>query len=769
MEKEQQDYQVEQERLDHVLTEITNKKDMILAQAGDLKDSVVDLRKGFWDDVTVNVDDPDEMIETYASIKQQAELLSERERSHGQFSMQLNKLKQLQDSPYFGRIDFAEDGEEGEQIYIGRASLMDENDEEFLIYDWRAPISSLYYDYSPGHAQYDTMVGTITGEMLLKRQYIIEQGRFKGMFDTGITIGDSLLQQALGGQASTTMKSIVATIQREQNQVIRNDKSKYLVVQGVAGSGKTSAALQRIAYLLYRYRKLLNENNMVLFSPNSLFNSYIANVLPELGEQNIQQTTFFEHIDKNIAHLTVESPFEQMEYMLTTEKGIQYDLRIENIELKSSLVYQKIIDEFIDGLSDKGLLFEDLELRGEVLISSTQIQDYFYSLDHSILLANKMEMVSTWLLKKVNQLEETQFDQDWVMNEVELLDDEQLTNAYHELQKKEEMEDFYDSGKEEVFLRKKVIQDAIKPLIDRVNQFQFINLIATYKQLFSTWKPQVEPHDNWIDLCDLTMQKFDEESILAWEEAIPFVYFKGKILGERANRSIRHLIIDEAQDYTPFQMAYLKQIFPYTHMTLLGDINQAIYAQTRDDNPLIEKSSDEVERIELTKSYRSTMQIVQFTSPFAPTSETIQPFERHGEKPTLFEVDEVERFKKMTASIKNLLAKGHETIGIVCKTIEESKYVESQLVHKTAVKRLDETAQTFEKGVLILPIYLAKGIEFDAVIIPDGSRTHYPEEDQTLFYTACTRAMHELVVFSTGDWCPFVDLVSSQYYNLITQ
>src|SRR5690625_1997944 len=262
----------EEQRIEGVIKEIKLKENELLAKSSGLKESVIDLRKNFWEDVTVNIEDPDDAIETEASIKQQAELLLERERTHGHISEELKTLDRLKESPYFARIDFKEDtGSLNEKVYIGIASFMDQEEENFLIYDWRAPISSLYYDHSPGKAAYQTAEDTITGDMTLKRQFIINQGELKGMFDTGVTIGDSLLQQALGNNASTTMKSIVATIQKEQNKIIRNEQSRQLIVQGVAGSGKTSAVMQRIAYLMYRYRGELDPSQMMMFSPNPLF------------------------------------------------------------------------------------------------------------------------------------------------------------------------------------------------------------------------------------------------------------------------------------------------------------------------------------------------------------------------------------------------------------------------------------------------------------------------------------------------------------------
>ena len=245
----------EQERVDFIVNEIKAKAQKLSKGAKHIGSDVLEIRKTFWEDVTVNFDEPDDIAETYTSIKQQAALLAERERSFKQTDKQLRLLARLKNSPYFGRIDFHELGEsETEKVYLGIASLMDREDENFLIYDWRAPISSLYYDHAPGPAGYSTPEGRIEGDMKLKRQFVIRDSKIKAMFETGVTIGDELLREVLGNNANTQMKTIVATIQKEQNQIIRNEKSKLLIVQGVAGSGKTSAALQRVAYLLYLYR-----------------------------------------------------------------------------------------------------------------------------------------------------------------------------------------------------------------------------------------------------------------------------------------------------------------------------------------------------------------------------------------------------------------------------------------------------------------------------------------------------------------------------------
>lgn len=766
MHKKDQEKRREENRLAEVMLEIDRKKKEILLKSGDIKESVLHLRKDFWGDVTVNLDNVDEMVETQASIRQQAELLSERERSHGQLHEQLKKLKQLEDYPYFGRIDFKEEGERTDRIYIGRASLMDEEELEFLVYDWRAPISSMYYDFAPGKAYFDTMEGKIEGEILLKRQYIINRGKLEGMFDTGLTIGDQLLQRALGGQASTQMKSIVATIQREQNRVIRHERKKYLIVQGAAGSGKTSAALQRVAYLLYRHRHLLNEENMLLFSPNELFSSYVSEVLPELGEEKIQQRTFLKFIDRNIRDLKVESPFEQMEYMLAGRGDSNYPVRQANIAFKSSVQYKDVIDSYLAYLNQEGLVFNDFLFRGESFVSGKEMKDYFIGLGVELPLQNKVSLLARWLEERIESLKERELKEDWVIDEIELLDDDVLTGVYHELQEREEMEEFYDSGVEERFLQEKIVDKAIEPLGQKLRDFEFINLIKTYENMFSLPMEGEDLPENWQDLSEFTLKNM-EQGWLSWEEATAFSYFADKIIGSRANRSIRHIIIDEAQDYTPFQMAYLQTTFPHTNFTILGDINQAIYAETDKGNPLSMATAENLERINLRKSYRSTKQIIEFTRAFAPNGEGIEAFEREGEKPRLIQTSEDQWLKLLKEEIKGAEELGHETIGLVCQSKGEASFLHEQLAKEIDCQLIHEKTKKYRKGVSILPIYLAKGIEFDAVIIPDASKEVYTERDRTLFYTACTRAMHRLVLITRTDWTSFIGEAGEENYEIL--
>lgn len=753
----------EQERVNHVVDEIEQQERALLVKTSGLKESVIELRRDFWEDVTVNIDDPDDIIETEASIKQQAELLSERERTHGSLSEELKTLQLLKDSPYFGRIDFKEESEEEtDEIYIGIASLMDQAEENFLVHDWRAPISSLYYDHAPGKAKYETAEGTIKGDMTLKRQYIIRRGELKGMFDTGVTIVDSLLQQALGNNASTTMKSIVATIQKEQNKIIRNEGSRRLIVQGVAGSGKTSAAMQRIAYLMYRYRGELNPEQIIMFSPNPLFSSYVSNVLPELGESNVKQLTFLDFLQERVGErLKIESPFKQMEYVLTKESADDYSARMKNIHYKSSLPFKEVIDDYVSHLKSEGIQFRNITFRKRVLISKEEIAQYFYSFEDTMSIPNRMEFVLKWLLKQIEKQEVIEKDKDWVMQQVELMDREDYQTAYFESQEIDELE----GDQEEEILRERVVERVFSSIKKRLKSYAFINVLTTYRNLFKAWQPKQVPSD-WEEISHFTENILSERRLL-WEEATPFAYLQDQLFGATENRPVRYLLIDEAQDYSMFQFAYIQFLFPYTRMTLLGDINQAIYSYASQENPLLgENLEGTQDKITLTKSYRSTKEIVEFTSYFAPGYEKIEPFNRKGPKPQLLDLKGADLTGQIVEQVQTLTEAGHESIAIICKTMEEAMVTYKKLKEKMSVRLIDEETYTFQKGVLIVPVYLAKGIEFDAVILPDVSNKAYGKDtDQTLFYTACTRAMHDLVMLVEGEESRFIQMVPEEKYE----
>lgn len=770
----QNEWLQEEQRIRQVNDVIKAKKTALDEKAGQTRKRIITLRKNFWDDVTINLDEPDDVIETEASMKQQAELLSDQERTHGQIYKQLEALRRLETTPYFGRIDFHEDMEKHpEEIYIGVGSLMDQNNDDFLIYDWRAPISSMYYDYTLGRASYETMDGSIEGDITLKRQYVIKNGKLKGLFNTGLTIGDHLLQEVLGKNASEKMKTIVSTIQKNQNQIIRHKGSKYLVVQGVAGSGKTSIALQRVAYLLYSNRKALAAGNMLLFSPNPLFNSYVATVLPELGEDNMRQSTFQEYATERLGDtFKLEGPLEQMEKMLATLSEHERSIRSQSIQYKASLACKEMIDSRILMLADTGIPFNHITHQDKIIISREAIGSYFYSLDSSISIPNRIDLTKDWLLTTLQTIASEEKNKDWVMAEAELLDKEDYMHAYHAIQQnqQDETDMFDDIDAEWEYLSEKIVEEHFKPIRTMVEQFKFINTIEIYQFLFSTnHQPPSLTEKTWQSICQLT-QVAIENNYLLWEDVTLFLYGIDQIQGMKTFSHIRYLFIDEAQDYTPFQFEYIEKLFPNSRMTILGDINQSIYPHAYGAPSILEEGmldNEKLERMSLMKSYRSTKPIVNFTKQLIPGSEQIEPFQRDGQKPTLTTVESrYELHTQIYDKIKSLQTAGLETIAIITKSLAEAEGIDSWLSEYINVQKMDHETYTYAKGVLIIPSYLAKGIEFDSVIIYNASEAVYRREsERKLFYTSCTRAMHTLHLFTIGKKSPFLDHVDKLTYE----
>ncbi|MFX3633646.1 MAG: RNA polymerase recycling motor HelD [Candidatus Pristimantibacillus sp.] len=764
----------EQKRVDRVSQWISKQLDQLQGKTGGIKTDIVEIRKNFWDDVTVNFEDAAEAAETAASLKQQAEVLAEREHIHRQAAEQLKLLLKLEQSPYFGRIDFVEDtdgNDKPDQIYLGVGSLLDESGTNYLIYDWRAPVSSLYYDYSPGPASYVTPGGPINGEMTLKRQYVIRQSTIVSMFDTGVTIGDELLQEVLGKQSDSQMKSIVGTIQREQNQIIRNEVARLLVVQGAAGSGKTSAALQRVAYLLYRYRGMLSADQIVLFSPNPMFNSYVATVLPELGEQNMQQTTYQQYVEHRLGQsFALEDPFAQMEYTLGSTEDPNYEARMASIRYKSGASFMNVIDRYVATLGEDGLSFKSIKFRGRTLISAEVMKQHYYQLDHSYSIPNRMKMLAEWLLKELTRLGRLERTKQWVEEEMELLNNEAYAHAYNELSRKEQFtsESFDDFDREKEMLAAMIVQERFKRLRSRVKRMKFIDVPAMYRKLFadhdhsSKWMGEFVP-PLWEEISLLTIEGLCKGE-LTYEDATPYLYMKDLLEGFQTNTSVRYLFIDEAQDYSPFQFHYLKRIFPRAKMTALGDLNQSIFAHASlgDGFQTLSElySVNETERIVLTRSYRSTRQIVEFTSEMIEGGERIEPFNRNGEEPSVTKAkNESELQQLVITRIESLRQGGAQSIAVICKTAEESrqKFEELREVFSD-IRLIQKETATFERGTVIIPAYLAKGVEFDAVIIYNASVDIYGQEsERKLFYTACTRAMHELHLYYTNEPTMFLN------------
>ncbi|MEX2416129.1 MAG: RNA polymerase recycling motor HelD [Paenibacillaceae bacterium] len=777
----------EQQRVNQVVQLVHNHIETVEQEVGLLKEDVVDIRKHFWDDVTVNDEHPDDITETFISMKQQAEVLSQRERSHRHGFQQLAVLRKLQDSCYFGRIDFSEESTSAiDAIYIGLASLMDDSGTQFLIYDWRAPVSSLYYDYPPGTAHYETPGGTIEGEIHQKRQYLIRDGVIRTMFDTSITIGDDLLQQVLGRSKDLHMKSIVATIQQEQNRIIRHDGHRLLIVQGAAGSGKTSAALQRVAYLLYKHRDTLRADQIVLFSPNSMFNSYVSSVLPELGEENMQQTTFQEYLENRLGGtFIVEDPYSQLEYALSgtgDEDNVdtEYQARIAGIRFKASYEFFEGIKLYMQSLESAGMIFRGLRFRGQVIITAQQLVERFYSYNSSIRFHNRIGQLAEWVMEELNALERKERTKSWVQDEIQSMSAEDYQQAYELLSRKQPFSEntFNDFERENVLLSRVVIRKHMKPLRNMVRALRFVDMIGIYKRLFS--KPatlttllgdRMEQPELWEEVCRRTVEKLERKE-LAYEDATPYLLLKELIEGFQTNSSIKHVFVDEAQDYSPFQFEFMKRLFPRAQMTVLGDFNQAIYAHSAERNgfdslPTL-YGADVTETIILTRSYRSTKPIVEFACGLIAGGEAIIPFEREGDKPTVTYVDDhAVLHQSIISRIDTLKAEGYQTIAVIGKTTDECVAAFEALHEVEGIQLMTKQSTEFDDGVSVIPSYLAKGIEFDAVIVYNASQDVYNREsERRLFYTVCTRAMHRLDLFVMGAPSPFLSSADADTYTV---
>ncbi|WP_313894458.1 RNA polymerase recycling motor HelD [Psychrobacillus sp.] len=756
----------EQERLESVMDTITDQIGKLKRETDWRRQEVVHFRKHFWDDVKVNTDTFDDYLETIMSLRQQAQNLSVSQSTHKQAFNKLSALQRMQEIPYFGRIDFMEEGtSDTERIYIGISTLMDSSGENFLIYDWRAPISSVYYNYSSGPAEYTTPGGVIGGVLEEKWQYIIRGGVVESMFETSLTIGDEILQQVLGKSTDKHLQSIVSTIQMEQNQIIRHDHGRLLIVQGAAGSGKTSAALQRIAYLLYKYRDRLKADQIILFSPNSMFNSYVSNVLPELGEENMQQVTFQEYLVHRLSdEFQVEGPYEQLEYVLTEMDEPSYQTRSESIRFKASVRFFEAIKTYRQSLELSGMLFKGIKFRGKQIVTAKQITERFYNSDTSLRFHNRLEKLTNWLNELVDEVEKHEQTEEWIQEEIELLSEDDYQKAYNHLRKKKGFKgassDEYELEREE--LAQLIVHQKLKKLRKQIRELRFINIKGIYKQLFtdSTWMDG-GISEEWEDICFSTLKMLDEGKLF-YEDATPFLLLKELIQGFQTNSSIKHVLIDEAQDYSPFQFEFLKRLFPAAKMTVLGDFNQAIFAhasETVDFDMLTSLyGPNETNAINLTRSYRSTKPIVEFTRGLIPNGEQINAFEREGKKPILTQLtNRKELHRDIASKVSDLRKQKFNTIAIICKSAEESVIAYDALSDVEEIKLVKSGSGEYEQGVVVIPAYLAKGIEFDAVIIYDASAQVYADESlRRLFYTACTRAMHELHLYSAGEPSPFL-------------
>jgi len=663
-------------------------------------------------------------------------------------SRRINKLKKMMSSPYFGRFDFIEKGyNEKEIIYVGLYNLMDKNTGQVYVYDWRAPISSVFYRYELGEAMYDTPVGTSRGDVSLKRQYQIRDSKLKYFFDCSVRITDEILQEVLSHNTSAKMKNIIETIQKEQDVIIRDKVHELLIVQGVAGSGKTSIALHRIAFLLYEgLNSNLRSNNVIIISPNAVFSHYISSVLPELGEENVRQSIFDDLVlDAFKGRFGEETRDMQLETLIQSRGKTEGETRRHSIDFKGSRVFKQILDRLLWHYAHRLIVFEDVYYNGTILATRQQLKNRFLYNEISIPMAKQLKIIEKTLLEKVHPLQK---------NRLKRLEKIVEKSEGHEFEIKS-------------FSRLLAIKQA-KAFRERIQRFtkvdykQLYELLFNHRGLLVKLSQGLELPENIEEIVTTTQQDL-QKSQVHYEDYVPLLYLKLKIEGNDLFSEIKHVVIDEAQDYSPLQYEVFKLLYKNATYTVLGDIQQTI--EKTIDPSLYEDISEILNKensikLSLDKGYRSTLEINTFTQKLLGegTKQNYGSIERHGEEPLVLHQETFESMDEaIIRDIANYTEQGYESIAIICKTHVEAEKVYCRLKKSVKITLIKPRGGEVIKGALVIPSYMAKGLEFDIVIVYDVNKENYSSDfDKKLLYIACTRALHRLVIYYKGDKSPLI-------------
>ena len=667
MKIEREEFERERNYLNKTVSLIRKKISKLGQELFDDDSKVLEFKKLIWDTHTEM--DPNEMRSMMAESDLQVSIMQ----SKGNY---LQRLFRIQNKPYFGSIRFKEEGsEEEDNIYIGITHVEDKLD--YYVHDWRSPICSMFYDYETGPASYKAPSGIIKGNIIKKRQYIIEDAELKHIFDNDLNISDSLLQEVLAEESSDKMKNIVNTIQEEQNKVIRNTEDKNLIVEGIAGSGKTSVALHRIAFLLYRIPNLTS-NNVVVFTPNKVFSEYISNVLPELGEDNTYDMTFYDLLCQNINEYKDIENFTDFISRYYKGNVDNYDM----VKYKQSDEIIKDIDSYINNLLSTIKFNNKLEY------------DNFIEID--------TEELNNMLNYKYNRFP--------------------LFERIKEISKRIASNNYEGSTKNASSIEKK-LKELLNIKLDLKDIFNNF-----YQSEYSKYKDKVN------------------DKYLYYEDACIFLYIKSLLVGFNTNHVIKEIVIDEAQDYNKLQYLIIKKTFKTSNYTILGDTNQTINPYYKYDS-LEELTSifESSKYITLTKTYRSTGKIIDYTNKILGLNHVTAI--RNDKASDIIFRNNITKNDFLT-DINNLKTIS-KSIAIITKNDKEAEKVYNMLKDDLDIMLIDGFGH-IKRDLVVVPSYVAKGLEFDSVIIYTDEDNKYQEKDKYLFYVACTRAQHNLIIYNNS-------------------
>lgn len=758
---EQDELAREQARVDRVIASIDAQIAKTKADLVDAHKETRAVEKNYGENASINRYEVDDIAESRAMIEQQRRLVNQAATTEDILKAQLATLRQLREQPYFGRIDIQDEGEQTvDTLYIGTASVMNDDQTDFLVYDWRAPVSAIYYNGNLGPVTYQTPAGPRKTTLVKKRQFTIINGKITHMFDTNDVVGDELLQQALGEQDDRQMHNIVATIQHEQNTIIRNTDSDLLLVQGVAGSGKTSAILQRIAYLLYHSRESLNADQIVLFSPNLLFSHYIADVLPSLGERNMRQVTLDGFLRHRFEGLNVQTLFQTYEQAATCPKAIS-DFFSSPAVMAEVVAYRDQIQA-----GEIKLHFTAIHFRGEIFYDANHITTLFNQLPTSMPLTDRIVRLKNALIRETQARAREEANSEWVAADLDSLDLQQL----HALYGKRNPDDFADDQALQRYLSRRWAKKALRVVADAIYNNYFFDIDEQYADFLQHCHyPSSIKAAEWQNFTTKFSDQLEYHH-LDFIHTAPLMLLRDLLTGGGQNRAMQYVFIDEMQDYSLAMLIYLKHAFPTAKFTILGDSEQALFHPLQLPEELLASLKDALQAkkprlITLRRAYRSTMEITDFARLLLPDGDKVIPFSRHGEKPKLLVAnDQVDALATLQTELAKMTSQ-KQTVAVLTARQAEATTVAHYLkrVGIDAHLLTDSDSQLPAHGVAVLPIYLAKGLEFDAVVAYDTSASAIDDRQATgIIYTMASRAMHELTLISIGQQSPAINAQAKQ-------